>query len=166
MRAHGREGRLGRRFLLAAGLTIAVVVPSAAFGGTADFYPRCDWGCAQNISMTVERGKGKKNKRVKAVQLLPVQSQLPDERAADSPDGSGHTHHRQCRPNRNSHRCQGPAQEVALQRAGPRRRRARQQRADRRVDQLPGQVPEAQQDKADFTLEVTLHGGATFCGRT
>ena len=32
MRAHGNEGRLGRRFLLAAGLIIAVVVPSAAFG--------------------------------------------------------------------------------------------------------------------------------------
>ena len=33
MRAQGNEGRLGRRFLLAAGLIIAVVVPSAAFGG-------------------------------------------------------------------------------------------------------------------------------------
>ena len=32
MRAHGNEGRLGRRFLLAAGLIIALVVPSAAFG--------------------------------------------------------------------------------------------------------------------------------------
>ena len=41
MRAHGNEGRLGRRFLLAAGLIIAVVVPSAAFGGTASFYPKC-----------------------------------------------------------------------------------------------------------------------------
>ncbi len=41
MRAPGNEGRLGRRFLLAAGLIIAVVVPSAAFGGTARFYREC-----------------------------------------------------------------------------------------------------------------------------
>jgi hypothetical protein len=63
MRAHGNEGRLCRRFLLAAGLIIALVVPSVAFGGTATFYPENDRGGW--IGMDVERGKHKGLKRVK-----------------------------------------------------------------------------------------------------
>ena len=67
MRAHGNEGRLGRRFLLAAGLIIAVVVPSAAFGGNASFGPKCDPRCDPPIDrMGVERVNGK-NKRVETV---------------------------------------------------------------------------------------------------
>jgi hypothetical protein len=66
MRAHGNEGRLGRRFLLAAGLIIALVVPSVAFGGTTTFAPEND--SRGNIVMDVKRGNGK-NKRVEALQL-------------------------------------------------------------------------------------------------
>src|SRR3954451_11833512 len=56
MRTHGREGRLGRRLLLAAGLIIALVVPSVAFGGGAGFYPNCDPRCDRPIgSMEVKR---------------------------------------------------------------------------------------------------------------
>ena len=94
--------------------------------------------------------------------ILPVQSQLPYERADDSPDGSGHTHHRRCRPNRNSHRCQGPAQEVALQRTGPRRRRAQQQERIDATINFRGKFRKHNKDKADGTLEVTLEGGATY----
>ena len=66
MRAQGNEGRLGKRFLLAAGLIIALVVPSGAFGGTATFYPENDSGGW--IGMDVERGN-EKNKRVDALVL-------------------------------------------------------------------------------------------------
>jgi hypothetical protein len=78
MRAHGNEGRLGRRFLLAAGLIIAMVVPSAAFGGTATFYPRCEPRCANPfISMYVERENGK-NKRVKALNFSQFRVNCPN----------------------------------------------------------------------------------------
>ena len=68
MSAHRRQGRLGKRFLLAAGLIIALVVPSAAFGGTVTFAPEPDNDSRGLIVMNVERGNGK-NKRVEALQL-------------------------------------------------------------------------------------------------
>ena len=71
MRAHGNEGRLGRRFLLAAGLIIAMVVPSAAFG--ISFYPGEDGGTA---SMEVKRVNGK-NKRVEAVDFYQFRVKCP-----------------------------------------------------------------------------------------
>jgi hypothetical protein len=74
MRAHGNEGRLGRRFLLAAGLIIALVVPSVAFGGTADFYPKNDRGGW--IGMDVKRVNGK-NKRVEALRFFYLRVNCP-----------------------------------------------------------------------------------------
>ena len=78
MRANTKQKhKMGRRFLLAAGLIIAVVVPSAAFGGgTGRFESKCrDRGCGQ-IFMDVERGKGT-NIRVRAVEFSGVRVNCP-----------------------------------------------------------------------------------------
>ena len=77
MRAHGNEGRLGRRFLLAAGLIIAMVVPSAAFGGTAVFAPKCDPRCDPPISSMVVKRLNGKNKRVKALSFYRFRVKCP-----------------------------------------------------------------------------------------
>jgi hypothetical protein len=166
MRAHGNEGRLGRRFLLAAGLIIAVVVPSAAFGGTARFYRECGdahrGGCNQNTSMAVERGKGKKNKRVKAVSFSQFRVNCPTsgphtvmtyldvpitgdgfrtEIAIDAKVRHGKWHFNELVPDA-----------VA---------RISNERIDASIN-FRGKFRKHNRDKADFTLEVTLHGGATF----
>ena len=90
MRAHGNEGRLGRRFLLAAGLIIAVVVPSAAFGGTARFYRECGdahrGGCDQNASMDGRAREREKNKRVKAVSFSQFRVNCPTSGPTQSDD--------------------------------------------------------------------------------
>jgi hypothetical protein len=64
---------MGKRFLLAAGLIIALVVPSVAFGGSATFRPTNDGATA---SMEVERRNGK-NKRVKAVEFFQFRVNCP-----------------------------------------------------------------------------------------
>lgn len=165
MRAHGNEGRLGRRFLLAAGLIIAVVVPSAAFGGTASFYRECGdahrGGCAQNTSMAVERGKGKKNKRVKAVSFSQFRVNCPKsgpqtvmtylgkpitgevvrtEIAIDAKVRHGKWHFNELVPDAVG--------------------RGSNERIDASIN-FRGKFRKHNRDKADFTLEVTLKGGAT-----
>jgi hypothetical protein len=68
---------LSKRFLLAAGLIIAVVVPSAAFGGAVAFIPKCDPRCDPPIgSMAVKRVNGK-NKRVTAVNFYQFRVKCP-----------------------------------------------------------------------------------------
>jgi hypothetical protein len=113
---------------------------------------RLDGGRAREWEEQTGRGR----------ELLPVQSQLPDERADDSPDGSGQTHHRRYRPKRDSHRCQGPAQkwhfnELVRDAVG----RSSNERIDATIN-FRGKFRKHNKNKADGTLEVTLEGGATY----
>jgi hypothetical protein len=162
MRAHGNEGRLGRRFLLAAGLIIAVVVPSAAFGGTASFYPKCDPRCDPPIdSIEVKRVNGK-NKRVEAVGFYQFRVNCPtsgpqmvqtyldkpitgeivrSEIAIDAKVQHGKWHFNELVPDA-----------VA---------RISNERIDASIN-FRGKFRKHNKDKADGTLEVTLEGGATF----
>ena len=159
MRAHGNEGRLGRRFLLAAGLIIALVVPSAALRhlvlAEMRWRPRSvDGGRAREWEEQTGRGPG----------LLPVQSQVPEgaRQADDSPDGSGQTHHRRCRPNaiaidaKVQHR-KWHFNELVRDAVG----RSSNERIDATIN-FRGKFRKHNKNKADATLEVTLEAGGTY----
>ena len=166
MRAHGNEGRLGRRFLLAAGLIIAVVVPSAAFGGTASFYRECGdahrGGCNQNTSMAVERGKGKKNKRVKAVSFCQFRVNCPTSGPQtvmtylDVPI-TGDSFRTEIAIDAKVQHRKWHFNELVLDAVG----RSSNERIDASIN-FRGKFRKHNKDKADGTLEVTLKGGATF----
>ncbi|MGC1800649.1 MAG: hypothetical protein WA701_09720 [Solirubrobacterales bacterium] len=141
------------------------MVPSAAFGGTASFYRECGdahrGGCAQNTSMAVERGKGKKNKRVKAVSFSQFRVNCPKsgpqtvmtylgkpitgevvrtEIAIDAKVRHGKWHFNELVPDAVG--------------------RGSNERIDASIN-FRGKFRKHNRDKADFTLEVTLKGGAT-----
>ena len=161
MRAHGNEGRLGRRFLLAAGLIIAVVVPSAAFGGTASFYPKCDPRCG-NIFMDVERGEGKKNKRVKAVDFGQFRVNCPTSGPQtvmtylDVPITGNVVQTEIAIDAKVQHR-KWHFNELVLDAVG----RSSNERIDASIN-FRGKFRKHNRNKADGTLEVTLEGGATY----
>ena len=161
MRAHGNEGRLGRRFLLAAGLIIAVVVPSAAFGGTASFYPKCDPRC-RNVFMDVERGEGKKNKRVKAVDFGQFRVNCPTSGPQtvmtylDVPITGNVVQTEIAIDAKVQHR-KWHFNELVPDAVG----RSSNERIDASIN-FRGKFRKHNKDKADGTLEVTLKGGATY----
>ena len=168
MRAHGNEGRLGRRFLLAAGLIIAVVVPSAAFGGTGRFGSKCDRGGCGQIFMDAERGKGT-NIRVKAVGFSGFRVNCPTSgphtvmTLLGVPEGEiGEVITGILSRN-----------EIAIDAKVKHRKwhfnalvpdavaRISNERIDASIN-FRGKFRKHNKNKADGTLEVTLHGGATF----
>ena len=111
--------------------------------------------------MGVERGNGK-NKRVKDPGVRQFQSQLPEERADESPDGAGRTHHRQ-----------NVQKAIAIDAAVQHRKwhfndlvlDAVGRNSDERIDasiNFRGKFRKHNKNKADGTLEVTLEGGATY----
>ncbi|HEY6636418.1 MAG TPA: hypothetical protein VIZ61_01935 [Solirubrobacterales bacterium] len=161
MRAHGNEGRLGRRFLLAAGLTIAVVVPSAAFGGTATFYPKCNPRCAPIGGIYVEREKGK-NKRVKALNFDQFRVNCPKSGPQtvmtylDVPITGNMVRNEIAIDAKVQHR-KWHFNELVPDAVG----RSSNERIDASIN-FRGKFRKHNKDKADGTLEVTLEGGATF----
>ena len=165
MRAHGNEGRLGRRFLLAAGLIIAVVVPSAAFGGTASFYRNAATRTEEDARKYLDGRRARereKNKRVKAVSFSQFRVNCPtsgpqtvmtyldkpitgelvrSEIAIDAKVRHGKWHFNELVPDAVG--------------------RSSNERIDASIN-FRGKFRKHDRDKADFTLEVTLQGGATF----
>ena len=164
MRAHGNEGRLGRRFLLAAGLTIAVVVPSAAFGGTASFYPKCDSPrCVPPIGwIHVEREKGKKNKRVEALNFYQFKVNCPTsgpqivQTDLDKPI-TGEIVRSEIAIDAKVRHGKWHFNELVPDAVG----RGSNERIDASIN-FRGKFRKHNKDKADGTLEVTLEGGATY----
>ena len=162
MRAHGNDGRLGRRFLLAVGLTIAVVVPSAAFGGTASFESKCDRGCGNIwMGMEVERGNGK-NKRVKAVDFSPFRVNCPTSGPQnvmtylDVPI-TGNIFRTEIAIDAKVQHRKWHFNELVLDAVG----RSSNERIDATIN-FRGKFRKHNKNKADGTLEVTLEGGATY----
>jgi hypothetical protein len=166
MRAHGNEGRLGRRFLLAAGLIIAVVVPSAAFGGTATFGPKCDPECDPPIgSMEVKRVNGK-NKRVEAVDFYQFRVNCPTsglggrpttvQTYLDEPITANVVQNAIAIDAKVRHR-KWHFNELVRDAVG----RSSNERIDATIN-FRGKFRKHNKDKADGTLEVTLEGGATY----
>ncbi len=162
MRAQGDEGLLRRRFLLAAGLIIALVVPSAAFGGSASFGPKCDPRCVPPIDwMGVERVNGK-NKRVETLRFYQfrvncptgwpttVQTELLEPitgnvfRTEIAIDAA--VRHRRWHFN-----------DLVLDAVG----HGSAERIDASIN-FRGKFRKHNKNKADGTLEVTLEGGATY----
>ena len=154
---------MGRRFLLAAGLIIAVVVPSAAFGVTASFGPKCDPRCDPPINSMARRAREWEEQTGLVPELLPVQSQMPDGRVDDSRYVSGRTHHRQLQVRK----------KIAIDAAVRHRRwhfndlvldavgHTSNERIDATIN-FRGKFRKHNKNKADGTLEVTLEGGGTY----
>ncbi len=160
MRAHGNEGRLGRRFLLAAGLIIALVVPSAAFG--ISFYPKCDQRCDPPIGwMEVERVNGK-NKRVEAVNFYQFRVKCPTsgpttvQTDLDKPITGDIVRSEIAIDAKVQHR-KWHFNELVRDAVG----RSSNERIDATIN-FRGKFRKHNKDKADGTLEVTLEGGATY----
>jgi hypothetical protein len=153
---------LSKRFLLAAGLIIALVVPSAAFGRAVGFIPKCDPRCDPPIgSMGVKRVNGK-NKRVTAVSFYQFRVKCPsgwrtkvqtylaepitgdvfrNEIAIDAK-----VRHRRWRFN-----------DLVLDAVGW----GSNERIDATIN-FRGKFRKHNKDRADGTLEVTLEGGGTY----
>jgi hypothetical protein len=163
MRAHVNERRLGKRFLLAAGLIIAlVVVPSAAFGGGASFSPECDPGCDPPIgSMEVKRVNGK-NKRVEAVDFYQFRVNCPTGWPTtvmtylDKPITGDVVQNAIAIDAKVQHR-KWHFNELVRDAVG----HTSNERIDATIN-FRGQFRKHNKDKADGTLEVTLEGGATY----
>ena len=147
---------MGKRFLLAAGLIIAIVVPSAAFG--VGFHPGEGGG---TMSMEVKRVNGK-NKRVKAIDFFQfrvdcpksgpttVQTYLDTAITGDVVRNQiaidARVRHRKWHFNELVHDAVG-------------------RRSNERIDasiNVRGEFRKNNKNKADGTLEVTLEGGATY----
>ena len=165
MRAHGNEGRLGRRFLLAAGLIIAVVVPSAAFGGSALFSPKCDPRCDPPIgSMRVERVNGK-NKRVKAEDFYQFRVNCPKsgpttvQTYLDEPITGNFVQSEIAIDAAVQHR-KWHFNDLVLDAVG----HTSNERIDASIN-FRGKFRKHNKNKADGTLEVTLEGGGTYLTR-
>ena len=158
MRAHGNEGRLGRRFLLAAGLIIAMVVPSAAFG--ISFYPGEDPHDG-TASMEVERGNGK-NKRVEGLQFGPFRVKCPKsgpttvQTYLDKPITGDIVRSEIAIDAKVQHR-KWHFNEPVRDAVG----RTSNERIDATIN-FRGKFRRHNKNKADGTLEVTLEGGATY----
>ena len=164
MRAHVNERRLGKRFLLAAGLVIAVVVPSAAFGGGASFSPKCDPRCEPPIgSMEVKRVNGK-NKRVEAVDFYVFRVNCPTsgpqtvQTSLDVPITGDVVQNAIAIDAKVQHR-KWHFNELVRDAVG----RSSNERIDATIN-FRGKFRKHNKDKADGTLEVTLEGGATYLG--
>jgi hypothetical protein len=162
MRAHGNEGRLGRRFLLAAGLIIALVVPSAAFGGGATFYPKCDSRCDPPIGwMEVERVNGK-NKRIEALNFYQFRVNCPTsgpttvQTDLDKPITGDIVRNEIAIDAKVQHR-KWHFNELVRDAVG----RSSAERIDATIN-FRGKFRKHNKDKADGTLEITLEGGATY----
>jgi hypothetical protein len=156
MRAHGNEGRLGRRFLLAAGLIIALVVPSAAFG--ISFHPGEDGG---TMSMEVKRVNGK-NKRVEAIDFYQFRVKCPKsgpttvQTYLDKPTTGDIVRNQIAIDAKVRHR-KWHFNELVRDAVG----RSSNERIDASIN-FQGKFRKHNKDKADGTLEVTLEGGATY----
>jgi hypothetical protein len=156
MRAHGNEGRLGRRFLLAAGLIIALVVPSAAFG--ISFYPGEDGG---TMDMEVKRVNGK-NKRVEAMQFYQFRVNCPKsgpttvQTDLDKPITGDIVRSEIAVDAKVQHR-KWHFNELVRDAVG----RSSAERIDATIN-FRGKFRRHNKDKADGTLEITLEGGATY----
>ena len=157
--ARGNEGRLGRRFLLAAGLIIALVVPSVAFGGTAGFitppsFP--GW-----IGMDVKRVDGK-NKRVEAVNFAQFRVNCPKsgpttvQTYLDKPITGEVVQNAIAIDAKVRHR-KLHFNELVPDAVG----RSSNERIDATIN-FRGKFRKHHKNKADGTLEVTLEGGATY----
>ena len=162
MRAQGNEGRLGRRFLLAAGLIIAVVVPSAAFGGGALFAPKCDPRCDPPIgTMRVERVNGK-NKRVEAVDFYQFRVKCPTgwpttvQTSLDEPITGNFVQSEIAIDAAVRHR-RWHFNDLVLDAVG----HTSNERIDASIN-FRGKFRKHNKNKADGTLEVTLEGGGTY----
>ena len=155
MRAHERKDEMGKRFLLAAGLIIAVVVPSAAFGAT--FYPREENPPGGRISMEVARADGK-NKRVKAVEFFQFRVNCPKSGPTtlmtylDEPI-TGNIVRSDIAIDAAVRRRKWHLNELVLAAAG----RNSADRLDASIN-FRGEFRKHNRDKADGTLEVTLEG--------
>lgn len=163
MEGSRREGRLGRRFLLAAGLIIAVVVPSAAFGGTASFGPKCDPRCVPPIDgMAVERVNGK-NKRVEAVSFYQFRVNCPTgwpttlQTFLDEPITGNPVFQSQIAIDAAVRHRRWHFNELVRDAVG--------QFSNERIDatiNFRGKFRKHNKNKADGTLEVTLEAGGTY----
>jgi hypothetical protein len=153
---------MGKRFLLAAGLIIALMVPSAAFGGGATFYPKCDARCDPPIGwMEVERVNGK-NKRVEALNFYQFRVNCPKsgpttvQTDLDKPI-TGDIVRNEITIDAKVHDRKWHFNELVRDAVG----RSSNERIDARIN-FRGKFRKHNKDKADGTLEVTLEGGATY----
>ena len=156
MRAHGNEGRLGRRFLLAAGLIIAVVVPSASFGSTG--FPG---NSPDGIGMVVERVNGK-NKRVKTLSFdsfrvtCPTGWQTTVQTRLDEPI-TANEFRREIAIDAAARHRRWHFNDLVLDAVG----QTSNERIDATID-FRGKFRKHNKNKADGTLEVTLEAGGTY----
>ena len=162
MRAHGNEGRLGRRFLLAAGLIIAMAVPSAAFGGYASFGPKCDPVCDPPIDwMGVERVNGK-NKRVETLNFYQFRVKCPTGwpttvmSSLDEPI-TGNIFRREIAIDAAVRHRRWHFNDLVLDAVG----HWSNERIDATIN-FRGKFRKHNKNKADGTLEVTLEAGGTY----
>ncbi len=156
MRAHRRQGRLGKRFLLAAGLIIAVVVPSAAFGSTRLWTANGD-----QIAMRVERENGK-NKQVETLELGSFRVNCPTGWSTKvqtylGEPITGNLFRRDIAIDAEVRHRRWHFNDLVLDAVG----HISNERIDASID-FRGKFRKHNKNKADATLEVTLEAGGTY----